>query len=260
MRTLPPTEHRNSESRTRGGPRSKLACFPTTLPLQPEGTHRRTIQYINSVVQDRVDDIAEMIAQRVSPIHISFPLLTRPRLAVRVRRRFTPETKGNILTIEVTSTSSMPVEVTDVSVGFMHTFLPAELLLGKRSTTFRLNELSGDSPPPHVLGGGSVEWKADLDQVKEPLVHEQLKSSPRLRRMYAELTKRGYPRLDHFYTDLLDVSPEMDDGPRGRLAVKVNNVVRRLTHKRLAVVIRYGQNGLYKAQTTWERPQGDSLT
>lgn len=200
--------------------------------------------------------MTNILAERVSPIHISFPLLARPRLTVRVRRRFTPETKGNILTIEVTNVSSTPVEITNVSVGFMRTFLPAELLLGKKATTFPLDELNGDSSPPYVLVGDSVKWTANLDQVKEHLIEEQLRSSPRLRRLYAEMKARAYPHFDHFYTELADISPEMDRTPRNRLAVRVNNAVRELTHKRLAVVVQYGQDGLYKAQTTWEPPQG----
>ena len=174
-------------------------------------------------------------------------------MSVRARRRFRPETEGNILTIEVTNASSTPVEVTNVSVGFMYTFLPAEMLLGKRSTTFPLSKLLGDPSPPHLVDGDSVQWTADLDQVKEQLIREQLRS-PRLRRVYAGLTTRGYPHLDRFYTELAEISPEMDDGPHGRLAIKVNNIVRELTHKRLAVVVLYGQGGLYKAQVRWESP------
>jgi len=179
-------------------------------------------------------------------------------LTVSVWRRSPPEAEGNILNIEVTNLSRTPVEVTDVSVGFMHTFLPAELLLGKRSTTFPLDELAGDSPPPHVIEGGSVKWTANLDQVKEQLVQEQLRSSPRLRRTYDDLTTRGYSHLDRFYTELMDISPEMSDGPHGRLAIKVNNVVKQLTHRRLAVVVRYGEGGLYKATARWEPPHRNS--
>lgn len=199
--------------------------------------------------------MTNILAERVSPIHTSFPLLTRPPLTVSVWRRFTPEAKGNILNIEVTNVSSTPVEITNLSVGFMHTFLPAELLLGKKATTFPLAKLGGDSPPPHVLGSGSVKWTANLDQVKEQLVGEQLRYSPRLRRMYAEMKARAYSRFDHFYTELADISPEMDRTPRNRLAVKANNAVRELTHKRLAVVVEYGRDGLYKAQTRWEPPE-----
>jgi hypothetical protein len=114
-----------------------------------------------------------------------------------------------------------------------------------------------DSPPPHVLNGGSVKWTANLDQVKEQLIQEQLRS-PRLRRTYADLTTSGYPHLDRFCTDLADIEPEVPGSPNGRLAIKVNNVVRELTHKRLAVVVRYGEGGLYKAKARWELPQGGS--
>jgi hypothetical protein len=198
--------------------------------------------------------MTNILTERVSPVHISFPLLARPQLTVSVWRRSPPEADSNLLSIEVTNTGTTPVEITGVSVGFMHTFLPAELLLGKRTTTFPLNELAGDSPPPHVLDGGSLRWTANLNQVKEQLIQEQLRSSPRLRRTYDDLTTRGYPHLDRFYTELMDISPEMSNGPHGRPAIKVNNVVRQLTHRRLVVVVRYGEGGLYKAQARWEPP------
>ena len=141
-----------------------------------------------------------------------------------------------------------------MSVGFMRTFLPAELLLGQRAVRFPLGELSGDAPPPRVLDGGSARWTADLNYVKEQLIEEQLRSSPRLRRMYADLEARGYPHLDRFYTELTDISPEMEDAPRGRLATKANNLARQMTHRRLAVVVEYGRGGLYKAEARWEAP------
>ena len=195
-----------------------------------------------------------ILTRRVSPVHISFPIRRAPRLSVGVWRKSPPDAEGNILNIEVTNASSAPIEVRAVCVGFMHTFLPAELLLGKRSITFPLTELAGESPPPYVMNGGSVKWTANLDQVKEQLIQEQLRSSPRLRRMYADMMARGYVNLDRFYTELASISPEMSDGPHGRLAIKVDNVVRRLTHKRLAVVVKYGQGGLYKATARWEAP------
>lgn len=202
--------------------------------------------------------MTNILTKRVSPIHISFPFLRRPRLTVSVWRRSPPEVEGNLLSIEVTNTGTTPVEVTGVFVGFMHTFLPTELLLGKRAVRFPLNDLDGELQPPYVLDGSSAKWTANLDQMKEQLIQEQLRSSPRLRRTYADLTTSGYPHLDRFYTELTDISPEMNDGPRGRLAIKVNNVARQLTHKRLAVVVQYGQGGLYKAKARWKSPQGDS--
>lgn len=200
--------------------------------------------------------MTEILTSRVSPMHVSFPLYRRPRLTVSVRRRFAEDSASNALSIEVTNAGTTPVEVTGVFVGFMHTFLPAELLLGKRSVGFPLNDLAGDSPPPYVLDGGSVKWTADLDQVKERLIREQLRFSPRLRRTYAGLAASEYPHLDRFYTDLSDISPEINGGPRGRLEIKVDNIARRLAHRRLAVVIRYGRDGLYKAQARLEPPWG----
>ncbi len=93
-----------------------------------------------------------------------------------------------------------------------------------------------------------------MNQVKEVLIQQQLRSSPRLRRTYADLKASGYPHLDRFYMELTDVSPEMNDCPRGRLAIKANNVARQLTHKRLAVVVEDGQGRLYKAMARWEAP------
>ena len=195
-----------------------------------------------------------MLTRRVSPIHISFPLRRAPRLTVSVRRRFDPEAEDSPLQIEVTNTGGAPVEITGVSVGFMRTFLPAELLLGQRAVRFPLGELSGDAPPPRVLDSGSARWMADLSQVKEQLIEEQLRSSPRLRRMYADLEASGYPHLDRFYTELTDISPEMEDAPRGRLAIRANNLARQMTERHLAVVVGYGQGGLYKAEARWEAP------
>lgn len=198
-----------------------------------------------------MDDI---LTRRVSPIHISFPLRRAPRLTVSVRRRFVPEAEDSPLQIEVTNTGDMPVEITGVSVGFMRTFLPAELLLGQRAVRFPLGGLSGDASPPRVLDSGSARWTADLSQVKEQLIEEQLRSSPRLRRMYADLKARGYPHLNRFYTELTDISPELEDTPRGRLAIRVDNLARQMTQRRLAVVVEYGQGGLYKAEARWEAP------
>ena len=195
------------------------------------------------------------LTKRVSPIHISFPLRRRPRLSVSVWRRPPPEAEGNLLSIEVTNVGTSPVEITGVFVGFMRTFLPAEVLLGRRATALPLDELAGDSPPPQVLDDGSIRWTANLDQVKEQLIREQLRS-PRLRRTYSDLTAVGYPHLDRFYTDLAEISPEISGGPHGRLAIKADNFVRELTHKRLAVVVQYGQGGLYKAQARLEPPWG----
>lgn len=175
---------------------------------------------------------------------------------VRAWRRFTPEDKRNLLFIEVTNTGGTPIEVTDVLVGFMRTFLPAELLSGRKAVRFPLGGLTGSPPPPYLLDGGSVKWTANLDQVKERLIREQLRFSPRLRRTYADLTANEYPHLDRFYTELADVDPEINGGLRGRLAIKVDNVVRQLTHRRLAVVVEYGDGALYKAQARWEPPWG----
>lgn len=75
--------------------------------------------------------MAEILTRRVSPIHISFPLHRRPRLTVSVWRRFAPEQR-NLLSIEVANVGSAPLEITGVYVSFMHTFLPTELLFGKR--------------------------------------------------------------------------------------------------------------------------------
>ena len=237
---------------------SRLPPRRRTATVQPDGTNRRTIPYRRPTVWDRVEGMTNILTRRVSPIHISFPFLRRPRLTVSVWRRPPPEAEGNLLSIEVTNTGTTPVEVTGVFVGLMRTFLPAELLLGKRATKLPLNELAGDSSPPHVLDGGSIRWTANLDQVKEQLIQEQLRSSPRLRRTCADLTTSGYPHLDRFYTELADISPEINGGPHGRLAIKVDNVVRELTHRRLAVVVQYGHGGLYKAQARWEPPQGGS--
>lgn len=195
-----------------------------------------------------------ILTRRLSPIHVSFPLRRAPRLTVSVRRRFDPEAEDIPLQIEVTNTGGTPVEITGVSVGFMRSFLPAELLLGQRAIRFPLGEFSGDAPPPRVLDSGSARWTADLSQVKEQLIEEQLRSSPRLRRMYADLEANEYPHLDRFYTELADISPEMEDAPRGRLAIRANNLARQMTQRRLAVVIEYGRGGLYKAQARWEAP------
>lgn len=195
-----------------------------------------------------------ILTRRVSPVHISFPLRRAPRLSVSAWRRFVPEAGDSLLQIEVTNTGSTPVEIAGVSVGFMHTFLPTELLLGRRAIRFPLSNLAGNAPPPRVLESGSAGWTADLNQVRERLVQEQLRSSPRLRRTYADLKASGYPHLDRFYTELADIEPEMNVGPRGRLAIKANNVARQLTHRRLAVVVEYGQGGLYKAKARWEAP------
>lgn len=89
--------------------------------------------------------------------------------------------------------------------------------------------------------------------MKEQLIQEQLRS-PRLRRTYDDLTTIGYPHLNRFYAELADISPEINDGPHGRLAIKVDNAVRELTHRRLAVVVEYGQGGLYKAEARWDTP------
>ena len=201
-----------------------------------------------------------ILTRRVSPIHISFPLRRAPRLTVSVLRRFDPEAEDIPLRIEVTNTGGTPVEITGVSVGFMRTFLPAELLLGRRAVRFPLGELSGDAPPPRVLSGGSVRWTADLSQVKERLIEEQLRSSPRLRRMYADLEARGYPHLDRFYTELADISPEMEDAPRGRLAIRANNLAGQMAERHLAVVVEYGRGRLYKAEARWEAPNRSANT
>ena len=198
-----------------------------------------------------------MLAERVSPIHISFPLLARPGLTVDAWRESPPEATGNVLTIEVTNVIGTPIEVSEGSVGYMHTFLPAELLLGKGAAGFTLHDLAGDAPPTRVVGGGSVRWAADLDQVKDLLMNEQLRSSPRLRRTYDDLSRSGYIPLDRFYTDLMDIEPETDGAPRGRLAIKAQDVGRQLTHRRLAVMVRYGRGGLYKAQVRWRPPRDD---
>ena len=137
----------------------------------------------------------------------------------------------------------------------MRTFVPAELLLGRRSVTFPLEELAGDPRPPRVLDNGSLRWTADLDQVREHLMQEQLRS-PRLRRTYAALERGEYPHFDRFNTELADIDPEISARPRGRLAIKIDNAVRRLTHRRLAVVVRYSQGGVYKAKPRWEPPFG----
>ncbi len=212
--------------------------------------------YWHRTVLGRGEGTANILTKRVSPIHISFPLRKRPRLSVSVWGRPPHEAEGNLLSIEVTNAGTTPVEVAGVLVGFMHTFLPAELLLGRRATKLPLNELAGDSPPPQVLDGSSLRWTATLDQVKEQLIQEQLRSSPRLRRTYAGLTRSGYPHLDRFYTELADISPEISGGPHSRLAIKVDNFVRELTHKRLAVVAQYGESGTYKAKARWEPPWG----
>lgn len=194
-----------------------------------------------------------ILTRRVSPIHISFPLRRAPRLTLSVWRRFDPEADSP-LQIEVTNTGGTPLEITGVSVGFMRTFLPAELLLGQRAVRFPLGELSGDAPPPRVLDGGSARWTAELSQVKEQLIEEQLRSSPRLRRVYADLEASGYPHLDRFYTELTEISPEWENAPRGRLAIRANNLARQMAERHLAVVVEYGQGGLYKAEARWKYP------
>ena len=174
-----------------------------------------------------------------------------------VRRRFDPEAEDSTLQIKVTNTGGTPVDITGESVGFMRTFLPAELLLGQRAVRFPLGRLSGDAPPPRVLEGGSARWLADLSQVKEQLIQEQLRS-PRLRRTYDDLRTLGYPHLNRFYTELADVSPEINDGPHGRLAIKIENAAREMTHTQLAVVVEHGQGGLYKAVARWEHPHEET--
>lgn len=198
--------------------------------------------------------MANILTRRVSPIHISFPLHRRPRLTVSVWRRFTPERKGNLLSIEVANAGSAPVEITGVHVGFMHTFLPAELLLGKRAVGLPLHDLDEVPQPPYVLDGRPLEWTVDLDPMREQLVAEQLRFSPRLRQTYAELVEIRYPRLDHVYTELADIEPEANRGPRGRLATTISNLSRELSHKQLSVVVQYGRGGLYKAKARLEPP------
>lgn len=200
--------------------------------------------------------MANILTRRVSPIHISFPLLRRPRLTVGVWRRFTPERKRNILSIEVANVGGAPVEITGVHVGFMHTFLPAELLLGTRAVRVPLHDLGGDPQPPCVLDGDPLGWTANLDQIKEQLVAEQLRFSPPLRRRYADLADIPWPQLEHVYTELAEIEPELglNRGPRGRLATMINNVSRELSHRRLAVVVQYGRGGLYKAKARLEPP------
>ena len=196
----------------------------------------------------------EALTTQVSPIHVSFPLHRRPELAVSVSRRFTTENRGNLVSIEVVRAVNEPVEITRVSVGFLHTFLPAELLLGKKAARFPLHDLMGAPRPPYVLDHGSIRWTADLDQVKEELLREQLRLSPRLRRTYAELAEVRWPHLDHFYTELADIDPEADRVPRGPLAARAHDAVRHLTHRRLAVVVEDARGGLYKAKARWEPP------
>lgn len=193
-----------------------------------------------------------ILTTRVSPIHISFPFHRRPRLTVSVWRRFRPEAEQNVLSIEVTNVGSEPVEVTGVYVGFLHAFLPAELLLGKRAIRFPLHNLTGAPGPPYVLDNGSVRWTASLDQVKEQLVAEQLRYWPHLRQVYAELVDIRWPHLDQLYTELADIDLTLNRGPRGRLAITANNVSRQLRSRRLAVVVQDAQGGLYKAKARWE--------
>lgn len=200
--------------------------------------------------------MAELLTRRVSPIHISFPLHRRPRLTVSVWRRFAPE-RRNLLSIEVANVGSAPLEIGGVYVGFMHTFLPTELLFGKRAVRFSLHDLTGQPQPPYVLvDSSSVRWRANLDQVKEQLVAEQLRLSSHLRQTYAELADIRWPQLDHFYTELADIEPELglNRGCRWRLATKVNNVVRELSHRQLAIIVRDTQDGLYKAKARLEPP------
>lgn len=54
-----------------------------------------------------------------------------------------------------------------------------------------------------------MKWTANLDSVKEQLVAEQLRFSPRLRQTYAELADIRWLQLDHFYTELADIEPEL---------------------------------------------------
>lgn len=129
--------------------------------------------------------MTNILTNRVSPIHISFPLLARTQLTVSVWRRLPPDAEGNILHIEVTNASSTPVEVTGISVGFMHTFLPAELVLGKRSTTFPLSDIAGLStatcikrrlgqvdgqsgPSEGAVDTGAVEVAAPASNLRRP--------------------------------------------------------------------------------------------
>ncbi len=198
--------------------------------------------------------MSNILTGRVSPIHISFPLHRRPPLTVSVWRRFTPDRKGNLLSIEVTNVGSAPVEIAGMHVGFMHTFLPAELLLGTRAARLPLHDLDEVPQPPYVLGAHPLKWTVDLDPMREQLVAELLRNSPRLRRIYPRLVEIQFPRLDHVYTELADIEPEMNRGPRGRLATTINNILRKLSHKQFAVIIQYGQGGLYKAKARLEPP------